>query len=335
MNKELFEENDRNIRVFGLETMKKLFETEVLILGFSPAMTELSKNLILSGAGICIFDMGAKIEHKNTENNFVFNVKDIGKNKAIVLKEKIKLFKDPCKINIINDINEIKNKKIKYGVVDISDSNIKNSNIIKELENIMIENKGLLYYIKLVSDKGIFVNNILEKKFSEFVEKEGKEKESLFKKDENITEHLQISDDEDEENNNKEKKNEDNKEEKKMEVVDVIDDEEKKEEILKEDDYTYLNFDKKIEQIKNLIPNKLKTSEQEKINSAFGLINIKENCNEINPLNCLVNYIIGGIVCHEIVNCISKKKNIRTNIYYFDGFNDTGKFLNELYDKTI
>ena len=335
MNKELFEENDRNIRVFGLETMKKLFETEVLILGFSPAMTELSKNLILSGAGICIFDMGAKIEQKNTENNFVFNVKDIGKNKAIVLKEKIKLFKDPCKINIINDINEIKNKKIKYGVVDISDNDIKNSNIIKELENIMIENKGLLYYIKLVSDKGIFVNNILEKKFAEFVEKEGKEKESLFKKDENITEHLQISDDEDEENNNKEKKNEDNKEEKKMEVVDVIDDEEKKEEILKEDDYTYLNFDKKIEQIKNLIPNKLKTSEQEKINSAFGLINIKENCNEINPLNCLVNYIIGGIVCHEIVNCISKKKNIRTNIYYFDGFNDTGKFLNELYDKTI
>ena len=335
MNKELFEENDRNIRVFGLETMKKLFETEVLILGFSPAMTELSKNLILSGAGICIFDMGAKIEHKNTENNFVFNDKDIGKNKAIVLKEKIKLFKDPCKINIINDINEIKNKKIKYGVVDISDNDIKNSNIIKELENIMIENKGLLYYIKLVSDKGIFVNNILEKKFSEFVEKEGKEKESLFKKDENITEHLQISDDEDESNNNKEKKNEDNKEEKKMEVVDVVDDEEKKEEILKEDDYTYLNFDKKIEQIKNLIPKKLKTSEQEKINSAFELINIKENYSEINPLNCLVNYIIGGIVCHEIVNCISKKKNIRTNIYYFDGFNDTGKFLNELYDKTI
>ena len=335
MNKELFEENDRNIRVFGLETMKKLFETEVLILGFTPAMTELSKNLILSGAGICIFDMGAKIEQKNTENNFVFNIKDIGKNKATVLKEKIKLFKDPCRINIINDIKEIKSKKIKFGVVDISDNDIKNNNIIKELENIMIENKGRLYYIKLVSDKGIFVNNILEKKFSEFVEKEGKEKESLFKKDENITEHLQISDDEDESNNNKEKKNEDNKEEKKMEVVDVVDDEEKKEEILKEDDYTYLNFDKKIEQIKNLIPKKLKTSEQEKINSAFELINIKENYSEINPLNCLVNYIIGGIVCHEIVNCISKKKNIRTNIYYFDGFNDTGKFLNELYDKTI
>ena len=149
MNKELFEENDRNIRVFGLDTMKKLFETEVLLLGFTPAITELSKNLILSGAGICLFDMGAKVEQKNIENNFVFNIKDIGSNKAVVLKEKIKLFKDPCRISIINDINGIKNKNIKYGVVDIGDNDIKNNNIIKEVENIMIGNKGLLYYIKL------------------------------------------------------------------------------------------------------------------------------------------------------------------------------------------
>ena len=83
MNKELFEENDRNIRVFGLETIKKLFETEVLLLGFTPAMTELSKNLILSGAGICLFDPKINIEQKDTLDNFVFNVNDIGKNKAI------------------------------------------------------------------------------------------------------------------------------------------------------------------------------------------------------------------------------------------------------------
>ena len=132
MDKELFEENDRNIRVFGLDTMKKLFETEVLLLGFTPVMTELSKNLILSGAGICLFDFGGKVEKKDTENNFVYNVNDIGKNKAEVLKEKIKLFKDPCKISIIN---EIKNKNIKYAVVDMGDDDIKkNSNIIKEKE---------------------------------------------------------------------------------------------------------------------------------------------------------------------------------------------------------
>ena len=95
------------------------------------------------------------------------------------------------------------------------------------------------------------------------------------------------------------------------------------------------DFNKKIEEVKNLIPKKLKKYEEDIINSAFNLININlKNSENINPLNCLVNYIIGGVVCHEIINCISRKKNIRTNIYYFDGFNGYGKFLNELYDKT-
>ena len=68
-------------------------------------------------------------------------------------------------------------------------------------------------------------------------------------------------------------------------------------------------------------------------NSAFNVIKISDNKNA-NPLFCLMNYIIGGVVCHEIINCISRKKNIRTNVYYFDGFSGNGKFLNELYDKT-
>ena len=329
MNKEILEENDRNIRVFGLETMKKLFETEVLLLGFTPAMTELSKNIILSGAGICLFNLGGKVSKIDIGNNFVFNANDIGKNKAEVLKEKIKLFKDPCKISIINEIKEIKNKHIKYGVVDIGDEDIKNNNnIIKELEEIMIANKGILYYIKLYTDKGIFLNNILEKKFLE-----NKGKEPLFENDVKITEHLTLSDDEEEndKNNTTKEKKEDKKE---MDVIDIKSDEENNIVILKEDDYSYFTFDKKIEEVKNLIPKKLKKFEEDIINSAFNMIKLSDN-KEMNPLNCLVNYIIGGVVCHEIINCISRKKNIKTNIYYFDGTSGNGKFLNELYDKTI
>ena len=334
MNKDIFEENDRNIRVFGLETMQKLFETEVLLLGFTPAMTELAKNLILSGAGICLFNSGGIIEKKNIKNNFVFNANDIGKNKAETLKEKIKLFKDPCKISIINEINEIKNKNIKYGVVDIGDDDFQNNNIIKEVEQIMIANKGILYYIKLETDRGIFFNNILEKKFLEKSSNEGKD--ILFEKDIKITEHYTLSDDEEEPNNNP---NEENKEEKKEEkkeadVLNISNDEEKPILILKEEDYTFLGFDKKIDEIKNLIPKKLKKFEEDIINSAFNVVKVMDN-KDINPLNCLANYIIGGIVCHEIINCISRKKNIKTNIYYFDGFSGQGKFLNELYDKSI
>ena len=326
MDKELFEENDRNIRVFGLDTMKKLFETEVLLLGFTPAMTELSKNLILSGAGICLFDFGGKVEKKDIENNFVYNVNDIGKNKAEVLKAKIKLFKDPCKISIIN---EIKNKNIKYAVVDMGDDDIKkNSNIIKELEENMIANKGILYYLKLDTDKGIFLNNILEKKLLENASKEGKE--PLFENDVNIKEHLTLSDDEDEDNKNPEEKKEEKKE---ADVINIPNDDEKKVTILKEDDYSFFNFEKKIEEVKNLIPKKLKKFEEDIIDSAFDVIKVVDN-KDINPLNGLVNYIIGGVVCHEIINCISRKKNIKTNIYYFDGLSGNGKFLNELYDKT-
>ena len=331
MNKELFEENDRNIRVFGLETMKKLFETEVLILGFTPAMTELCKNIILSGAGICLYDKGIKIEQKDIENNFVFNINDIGKSKAVVLKEKIQLFKDPCKISIINDINEVKNRNIKYSVIDIGDKDFNDNALIKQIEEIFIGIKGIIYYIKLDTDKGVFFNNILEKKFYEKKENEGKE--PLFEKDENMKEHLTLSDDEEENKNNNEQKKEEKEEKKEMDIVDISNDEEKKIEILKEDDYFFYDFNKKIEEIKNLIPKKLKKYEEDIINAAFNVIKISNEKN-INPLNCLVNYIIGGVVCHEIINCISRKKNIRTNIYYFDGFNGYGKFLNELYDKT-
>ena len=202
---------------------------------------------------------------------------------------------------------------------------------MKELEEIMIVIKGIHYYIKLDTDKGIFLNNILEKKLLENVAKEGKE--PLFQNDLDIKEHLTLSDDEDEDNNTKENKKEKKEEKKEMDIINIQNDEEKKIIILKEDDYSFFNFEKKIEEVKNLIPKKLKKFEEDIINAAFNVIKAMDN-KEINPLNGLVNYIIGGVVCHEIINCISRKKNIKTNIYYFDGLSGNGKFLNELYDKT-
>ena len=82
----------------------------------------------------------------------------------------------------------------------------------------------------------------------------------------------------------------------------------------------------------------MKKIEEIVIKDALRAINNQNKNNDLskrNPLNCLTNYVIGGIVCHEIINCISRKKNPRTNIYYYDSFNGTGKFLNELYDKVL
>ena len=337
MNKDIFEENDRNIRVFGLETQKKLFESEVLIMNATPMMSELCKNLILSGAGICLFDDGSKVCQNDSEHNFFFNINDSEKKKVEILKEKIKAFKESCRISIISDINEIINKKMKYGAIDLSDDSL-DKDKIKEIENIMSENKGILYYIKIENDKAVFLNNILEKKFLEI--NKNNNNENLFVKDEKIIQHMDLSDDEDENNNSEKKKENNSNEEKKDIFVNMPsddEDEEKENEILKEDSYAFLNLAKKVEKIKDLIPKKMKKSEESVINEAFGFINNHSNNTKsrAHPLNCLCNYVIGGVVCHEIINCISRKKNPRTNIYYYDAFNGTGKFLNELYDKVI
>ena len=89
--------------------------------------------------------------------------------------------------------------------------------------------------------------------------------------------------------------------------------------------------------MQNLIPKNVKKFVECVINESFRMINYQNDFskNNKNPLNCLANYIIGGVVCHEIINCISKKKNPRTHIYYYDAFKGFGKFLNELYDKVL
>ena len=106
MNKDIFEENDRNIRVFGLETQKKLFESEVLIMNLTPMMAELCKNLILSGVGIYLFNNTSTINKIDSEKSFFFNINDVGKKKVEVFKEKIKMFKENCIVNLINNCKD-------------------------------------------------------------------------------------------------------------------------------------------------------------------------------------------------------------------------------------
>ena len=339
MNKDIFEENDRNIRVFGLETQKKLFESEVIIMNITPLMSELCKNLILSGAGICLFDDNSIINVKDSQNNFFFNINDSGKKKAEILKDKIKKFKESCRIFITSDINEIKNKSFKFCAIDLSDDSLDKGKI-KELEKIMIENKGIIYYIRIENDKAIFLNNILEKKF---LTENKTDKQNLFVKDEKITMHIDLSDDENSntDNNKEDKLKEEEKNKNKVENIELTnnneDDEEKEKGILNEEDYAYLDLEKKSTELKNLIPKNVKKFVEYVINDSFRMINYQKDSskNNQNPLNCLANYIIGGVVCHEIINCISKKKNPRTNIYYFDALNGNGTFLNELYDKVL
>ena len=286
MNKELFEENDRNIRVFGLETQKKLFESEVLIMNITPMMSELCKNLILSGAGICLFDNNSEIEKIDAENNFFFNLMDIKKNKVEILKEKIKSFKQNCKINIVKDINEIKRKNIKYCVIDLSDENQNINDLRKEIEKVMNENKGILYYVKIKEDMSIFMNNILEQKLIDNIEK--KDNSINFVKDENIIEHMDLSDDENSIEANK-KENNCKKEEKPIEILNEDDEKGKEKEIiLNESDYAFLEMNEKINKIKELIPKNIKKNEEEIILNCFELYSNGNSLIKKKPIEYLV-----------------------------------------------
>ena len=101
MNKELLEENDRNIRLFGIETQKKLFETKVLLINLTPAVTELAKNLILSGTQLILYDDETIVTENDKNYNFFLNSEDLNKNKSNSLKIKLNLIKSSANIDII------------------------------------------------------------------------------------------------------------------------------------------------------------------------------------------------------------------------------------------
>ena len=94
MNKELIAENDRSIRLYGIETQKKLFESTTILFNLTPSITELAKDLLLSGVSLILFDDNSIINELDTEINFFFNSDDINKNKSIVLKNKLQMIKE-------------------------------------------------------------------------------------------------------------------------------------------------------------------------------------------------------------------------------------------------
>ena len=70
MNKELIAENDRSIRLYGIETQKKLFESTTILFNLTPSITELAKDLLLSGVSLILFDDNSIISELDTEINF-------------------------------------------------------------------------------------------------------------------------------------------------------------------------------------------------------------------------------------------------------------------------
>ncbi|KAL3536559.1 hypothetical protein ACH5RR_005020 [Cinchona calisaya] len=81
--------HSRQLAVYGRETMRRLFASNVLISGMQGLGVEIAKNLILAGVkSVTLQDVG-DVELWDLSSNFVFSEDDVGKNRALASVQKL------------------------------------------------------------------------------------------------------------------------------------------------------------------------------------------------------------------------------------------------------
>ncbi|KAK9186390.1 hypothetical protein WN943_026756 [Citrus x changshan-huyou] len=81
--------HSRQLAVYGRETMRRLFASNILVSGMQGLGAEIAKNLILAGVkSVTLHDEGT-VELWDLSSNFVFSDNDIGKNRALASVQKL------------------------------------------------------------------------------------------------------------------------------------------------------------------------------------------------------------------------------------------------------
>ncbi|KAL3530924.1 hypothetical protein ACH5RR_010246 [Cinchona calisaya] len=81
--------HSRQLAVYGRETMRRLFASNVLVTGMQGLGAEIAKNLILAGVkSVTLHDEGS-VELWDLSSNFIFTENDIGKNRALASVQKL------------------------------------------------------------------------------------------------------------------------------------------------------------------------------------------------------------------------------------------------------
>ncbi|XP_057808186.1 ubiquitin-activating enzyme E1 1-like isoform X2 [Salvia miltiorrhiza] len=81
--------HSRQLAVYGRETMRRLFASNILISGLQGLGAEIAKNLILAGVkSVSLHDVGT-VELWDLSSNFIFSEEDIGKNRALASVTKL------------------------------------------------------------------------------------------------------------------------------------------------------------------------------------------------------------------------------------------------------
>ena len=88
----------RQLYAIGKDTMQSLISSRVLLVGLNPLGTEIAKNLVLSGIGTLTFADNATIT-ENDFGNYYISTKDINKNRADIIGNKLRELNTNCTIN--------------------------------------------------------------------------------------------------------------------------------------------------------------------------------------------------------------------------------------------
>ncbi|XP_073140543.1 ubiquitin-activating enzyme E1 1-like isoform X2 [Henckelia pumila] len=81
--------HSRQLAVYGRDTMRRLFASNVLVSGIQGLGVEIAKNLILAGVkSVTLHDEGT-VELWDMSSNFIFSEEDLGKNRALASVQKL------------------------------------------------------------------------------------------------------------------------------------------------------------------------------------------------------------------------------------------------------
>ena len=137
----------RQIICFGIDTMQKISNLKILIIGLRGLGVEIAKNIIVSGPkSVTIFDHN-KVEINDLGSNFYLTEKDIGKRRDESCINKLKKLNKYVNVNYLkeNSLNDIYNKLSgNYNVIVITEM-LSEKDII-QIDNISRTNKICLIY---------------------------------------------------------------------------------------------------------------------------------------------------------------------------------------------
>ncbi|KAJ6671005.1 UBIQUITIN-ACTIVATING ENZYME E1 1 [Salix viminalis] len=81
--------HSRQLAVYGRETMRRLFASNVLVSGMQGLGVEIAKNLVLAGVKMVTLHDEGVVELWDLSSNFVFSENDVGANRALASVQKL------------------------------------------------------------------------------------------------------------------------------------------------------------------------------------------------------------------------------------------------------